>query len=371
MNPLLENSRLKPMLHDNRINRWASTKARLFAVFCAFFLLFGAAAPVVAQDDARDAETTKKVLELIREGNKQYDDEKYQAAYDSYTEAYDLYPDPAILVRLGKTAEKLGKKREAANYYGKYIKANPRDPTSQKLEARLPELKKGLKPLVKVTSTPEGATVYFGEVSETNKVGQTPVEAEPEPGKVKVIVTKEGYENETRNLDVSEGSTTEVPVELEEAPEAQSSSDGEEEPDEGAGLVEEPDADQDDPAEPRQTDTTDLGVWGWGTTGVGVALIGTGAAFAIMSQSRESDVNNYDKRAPGATRSELDDLKAESESYYNTSVGLFVAGGVVTATGVGILTYHFLTAEKGQKSAVRFNGGVTTDGGWVGLSGRF
>ncbi|MGM0557506.1 MAG: PEGA domain-containing protein [Myxococcota bacterium] len=354
------------MLHDNRIDRWTSSKARLFSVFCAFFLLFGAAAPVVAQDDGRDAETTKKVLQLIREGNKQYDDEKYEAAYESYTQAYDLYSDPAILVRLGKTAEKLGEKRAAVNYYTKYIAVNPEDQTAKQLEKRLPELKKGLKPLIKIASTPDGATVYIGEVSDENKVGQTPVEVEPVPGKITIIVTKEGYRDATRTPEVSEGTTTELSVELEEAPDTEPRADAGED----APLVEDPGASQ-GTSQQREADTTDLSVWGWGTAGVGVALIGTGAAFAIMSQSRESDVNNYDKRAPGANSSDLEALKSESESYYNTSVGLFVAGGVVAATGVGILTYHFLTAEERQESAVRFNGGVMSDGGWVGLSGRF
>lgn len=356
------------MLYDNRIDRWASSRARLFSVICAFFFVFGALAPAVAQDKQGE-ESTKKVLELIREGNKQYENEKYETAYESYTEAYELYPDPAILVRLGKTAEKLGKKRAAANYYGKYIEANPKDQTAQQLKKRLPELKKGLAPLIKVTSTPDGASVYFGEATEDNKIGETPVESEATAGTVTVIIEKDGYATVERSLDVSEGSTTELPVELKSAePKAKTDEQTDDQTEEPAlvdGPSGEPDMTQAD------TDSTDLGVWGWGTTGVGVALLGTGATFAVLSQSRESDVNNYDKRAAGANRDELASLKEEADSYYNTSVGLFVAGGVVTATGIGILTYHFLSADNGQQSAVRFNGGVTSKGGWVGLSGKF
>jgi tetratricopeptide (TPR) repeat protein len=358
------------MHHDNRINRWVSSRARLFTSILALFFALGLASPVTAQD--RDPETAEKVLDLIREGNQQYDDENYQAAYDNYTEAYELYPDPAILVRLGKTCEKLGKKREAVKYYSRYIKKNPKDQTARKLEKRMPELRKGLKPLIEVTSEPDGASVYLGDVSEDTKVGTTPVDVEPEPGSVTVIITKEGYAKVERELDVVEGSTTELPVELEEADE-EPIADADETDEDDAAFVEAPDDDgpETTPRETADTDTTNLGVWAWGTTGVGVALLGTGAIFAIQSQSLENDVNTYDKRAPGASQSELEDLKEQSNSTYSTSVGLFVAGGVVTATGVGILVYHLLSADKGQQSAVRLNGGVMPEGGWVGFSGRF
>ena len=343
---------------------------RLMASFIALTFVVGAAAPVIAQEK-EGSETTKQVLELIRQGNEQYDEENYQAAYDNYTEAYELYPDPAILVRLGKTAEKLGKKREAVKYYTRYIKKNPKDQTAQKLQKRMPELRKGLAPLIEIESTPEGATVYLGEVTEENKVGTTPVDVEPEPGNVTVIVTKEGYEDVRRELDVAEGSTTELPVELEESEGQARAETDTDESDEDATLIEEPGPESSSAQKTSDTDSTNMGVWAWGTTGVGVALLGTGAAFAIMSQSLENDVNTYDKRAPGANPDDLEGLKEDANSAHSTSVGLFVAGGVVTATGVGILAYHLLSSDKGDESAVRFNGGVNQNGGWVGLSGRF
>ena len=325
-----------------------------------------------------DEKKTKKVLQLIRSGNDHYDNEEYEKAYGKYTEAYDLYPDPALLVRLGKTAEKLEKYRDAVMYYQKYIDANPKDQTARNLSKRLPDLKEKLPPLIRVESEPAGASIYRGEVTEANKLGETPGEVEVEPGKVTIIITKEGYSKVTKRLEVEKGSTTTLPVDLEEAEEGRkvAETDAEESDRDvdtlpGDDEVGEP-ADLDEPSEGKSD--TNLAVWGYSTLGVGVATLATGTVFAVLTQGAESDVNNYDKRAPGASRSELQDLKDQANSYYRASVVSFVAGGVLTATGAGILTYHFLTAEDdGSKEAsIRLNGGVMPgSGGWVGLSGRF
>ena len=69
-----------------------------------------------AQGDLDD-ETKKRVLGYVKGANDFYKEERYAESLKLYQEAYALYPNPALLYRMGQAAEKSGDLRGAITYY--------------------------------------------------------------------------------------------------------------------------------------------------------------------------------------------------------------------------------------------------------------
>ena len=273
----------------------------------ALMVVMALAAPAFAQDS--DRETAEKVLLIVKNANDEFDRGEYDDALRLYQEAYDLYPEAVLLYRIGVAAEKTGDTRRAVEAYEAYVDASAEDdPTARKLAEEIPKLRATLPPRVTVETTPAGAGVYLDSL-DSEPLGVTPGTFELPGNEVELIVRLEGYSVERRELSLENGEEETVTLELEELQRLATT----------------------DPEEPPPTDDTDslnLAIWGWAATGLGVALLGTGATFAILSSSATNDVNTYDKRAPDATRAELDSLKETATSRYKTSVATFIAGGV-------------------------------------------
>lgn len=310
--------------------------------------LISFSAPVAAQ--GADRETAQKVLMLVKNANDEFDRAEYDDALRLYQEAYDIYPNTVLLYRIGLSAEKTGETRRAIEAYSAYVEAAPEgDTTAEKLGDVIPKLRATLPPRITVNSTPEGADVHLGSL-ESDPVGTTPGTFELSKNTVELIVRLDGYRVERRVVELQNGEDDIVDVELSER----------------KGLVS---GEETSPVEPADTDSSSLAIVGWTTTGIGVALLGTGALFAGLSSSKTNEVNSYDKRAPGASRDELESLKDTATSQHKTSVATFIAGGVVTGVGVAILLVDMLSDDGEQ--AVRPTFGVGHDGAFVGVGGRF
>ncbi|MFP4596958.1 MAG: PEGA domain-containing protein [Persicimonas sp.] len=298
--------------------------------------------------DEEDKEVARKVLGLIRKGNAAYEEENYEQAYSTYEEAYDVYPDPAFLVRLGRTAEKLDQPKVAIGHYEEFIRLMPDDETSEKLSARIDEIRTPDRVKVTIKSNPEGANVYLGEES-AEPVGTTPVDVELEPGTQTVSLEREGYEPQTRSVEIASPMSRPITFDL-QAQSVADNNDGYTAADEGAFAAD---------------------VVGWSTLGAGVASLATSGVFLILKSSAEDDVNSYDKRAPGASPEELADLKSDANSHYDTAIVTGIAGGVLVATGAGFLGYHYMGAEPEEEASLKINAGFDAEAAWLGVNGRF
>lgn len=315
-------------------------RAMVLAVVSASLLLGGSA---YAQGESQK-ENAAKVLRLVKDANDEFDRGEYDDALALYQEAYGLYPDSVLLYRIALSAEKAGNTRLAIESYQGFVDAaKSDDATAQKVKERIAELKATLPPRVTVTSNPPGATVKSGG----QVLGETPNEFDLQAGNVELTISLKGYDDQTMNLALENGGTETVAVTLVETAVANPT-----------------------PIEPGSTsEGPSLGTYGWIATGVGVALLGTGATFAVLSSSAANDVNDYDKRAAGASREELDSLKEKADSRYSTSVAFFVAGGIVTAAGATLVVIDMLTDK--PETAWIPNIGVSGDGAFVGVSTRF
>lgn len=326
-------------------------------------LMFLAPASVVAQDDTGsersvDKETAKEVLKLLRSGKKSYKAEDYQAAYDKFTKAYEMWPRPAILVRLGRTAEELGKSREAIDHYEAFLEEKPDAKIASKIEKKVEKLKASAVVLVSLRSQPGGAEVYLGS-ADGERLGRTPLETEVEPGERTFLFRAEEYQDAERTVNVS-GDEQTVSVEM-EAEKSQ--------PDTFAKATTD--------TEPTQSAPSTKGVatFGWISTLVGIAGVGTGAAFTAMQGQVVEDVNKFNRGVQGASRSKLESMKEDAQSHYRMSLIAYSAGGALGAVGIGMLTYHFLSkgSANADKSTASLTpgGGMTPGGGWAGFRIRF
>lgn len=308
-------------------------------------------------DGANSQDVAGRVLALIREANDLFSAGQYHEAQVKYTEAYELYPDPAILVRLGKTAEKQGQEEKALEYYKEFIRLLPDDPASVEVSAAIARLEQVDAAELSVVSDPAGGEIFLNDDAETVQ-GTTPATLTLAPGAYTVRVTLEGHEAASKQVELVAGAKDEVTLGLKKA------------------AVPEPIAQPTpvEPAQPAASDSMHLDIYGWSALGLGVATLATSGVFYSMALSGEDDVNSYDKRKTGASREELQRMKDDVNSDYDITLVTGIIGGVFAAAGAGLLTYHYLTVREDRNPpaiAWELGAGADTERAWVGIHGSF
>ena len=93
-----------------------------------------------------------------------------------------------------------------------------------------------------------------------------------------------------------------------------------------------------------------LRVIGIGTAGIGVALIGTGALFALSSSSKSNDLEAY-ARGGGAWGPDQSTTFDDGKSAATVANVLFVTGAVALVAG-GVLTVLGFTARRASTTAI-------------------
>lgn len=338
------------------------------ALLFSCLLLAGAAAPTVlwAQEEQQEEEgSSGDALSLLRAGNDAFEAGQYMEAYDYYSQAYELFPESTILYRMGQSAQELLRIRVAISHYEAYLEtADDEERKARINDELLPALRAQIPATVTVATEPEGAIAYLVMNKQEIYLGPTPDKFEVYPGQVEILVRLEGYQDGNWEGDVEPDSTHEVAVELVEAMEAEL-------------PVPDTDAIEEQPlvaqgALDDQSGGASLAVLGWSTTGMGVALLATGGVLSFMQADATKNANEYNKRADGASRDELESLKDKANSFYRGARGTYIAGGILTAAGVGILTYEILKSDKTDSNSLSFEGGISPRGeGFVGVRGRF
>lgn len=100
-------------------------------VIVAVALLAGVfAAPARADREAR-------ARQLYGEGEKAYQANDYQRAYDDFKQAYVLSQEPALLYDVASALQGLGRPHDAAEALRTYLKQVPNDPDRPKIEKRI------------------------------------------------------------------------------------------------------------------------------------------------------------------------------------------------------------------------------------------
>lgn len=300
-----------------------------------------------------DEETAKEVLKLLKSGKKSYKAENYEEAYGKFEEAYDKWPKAPIQARLGKAAEQLGNDSKALEHYRIYLEEKPDGEMADDIKANMTALAEKTPAVVKIDSNPSGATVYSGG-AEGTKLGTTPLETEVEAGERTFLFKNEGYESTARTLELTGGEQQSVSVKLTETTE-------EPEP------LAEPGGASD--VGGASTGNSGMASWGWISSGVGLAGLGTGVAFTILKDNEIENANDAN------TRVKFEAAKDSANDHHRRSLIAYSVGGSLTAVGAGLLLSHYLskgsTTGRAANRDFQIGLGITPEGSWAGVRGEF
>lgn len=172
-------------------------------------------APTAQADDRADDRAA--AAQLIREGNALLDEDRPSEALKRFSEAYDLFGSPTILMSIAEAYLKLGNDVRAAEYYQRFLEEKT-PTTAAKLvilaEQRLEELAAELA-IVKLETSVEGALVSIGD----DPIGETPLPPQYlRAGSYRIGATKDGHVPFSVNVDLNSGETRTVALALEPVP---------------------------------------------------------------------------------------------------------------------------------------------------------
>src|SRR5262249_10779976 len=80
---------------------------------------------------------------LFDEGKRLFEQHHYAAAVQSYLQAYEMYPLPALFINVAQAYEKMGRIEDAIRYYDRYLAA-PHPAQRARFRARRDQLARSL-----------------------------------------------------------------------------------------------------------------------------------------------------------------------------------------------------------------------------------
>jgi hypothetical protein len=298
-------------------------------VLAAVCVVSGAA---YAGDDSNLAEARR----LYNEAKKAMTEKRYKDAATAFEGASNIKAHAVALYTAAQAWELASEPARAADAYARAL-STPQlsDSQAKRSGERLEDLQKQLG--VVVVSGKDGTRVRLDDHSEF----EVPAKLHGKPGSHELAITRADGSTETKKVDLSAGATAEVDAEAKPEPEAK-----EEEPEKEVKLSE--------PAKHPVEVSTSEGPWktiGYVTLGAGVAALAGGALLGMSAKDAEDTYKN------SPTRATYDHAKG-LESKTNI---MFIAGGVLTAGGVGLLIWGGpkKSKEKAVDTALRIEVGPT------------
>lgn len=303
---------------------WAASRhalATLGALFCL------SASPGAFADDGSAKEEARR---LYNEAKKAMSDKNYQQAALAFEGASMLIPHAVALYTAAQAWELAGSPARAADAYTLALDT-PKlsDAQAQRSRERLTDLQKQLGVLV--VAGPPGVRVRIADHMEL----EPPARLHGAPGEQTVSVIRPSGATETRRVVLSAGESTKFDTEEGKAEEAAEAT-----PEPNTVPLSEPQK------KPIVVETQPKSPWrtiGYFTTGAGLAALGGGALLGLSAKDAEETY----KAAP--TRETLDHARG-LESKTNI---MFIAGGVLTAAGVGLLVWESTKKKESPPSESR------------------
>jgi tetratricopeptide (TPR) repeat protein len=135
---------------------------------------------------AATPEEMARAREHFAAGRTHYDLKEYEPALAAFKDAYRFVQDPVFLFNIAQCHWKLGREREAVDFYKSYLRRAPNAPNRPEVERRVQELEAAIKahPAPPLTPPREPVTPAPGAPA----VAPPPV---PEPAVVPPVVTAE------------------------------------------------------------------------------------------------------------------------------------------------------------------------------------
>jgi tetratricopeptide (TPR) repeat protein len=282
-------------------------------VLCTMLGASAAHAQATTDDPARREEAKARYAQ----GAAAYRAGQFDEAVELFLTADRLAPSPALSFNVARAYEKLEQPARALEHYRAYLRrgAEPRHETA--VRARVSELEGVLKARgvqqLSVLSEPSGAHVLV----DGRPAGTTPWTEELAPGEHVVRITKDGFAEERRDVELDATRALDVTVVL--APAAPS-----------AGALP---PTTNVPLEPVEESGT-FRPGPWVTMGLGgAALVGAGVFELLRSSAADAA-----KDTPQTRFADYEDRYDRAQSHQTTARVLAVSGGVLVLAG-GVWAY--------------------------------
>lgn len=177
------------------------TRVLIVRSLCAIAIVFSVA--TVRADSTADEADVR-----FERGNTLYRAGRLPEALAEYFTSNRLAPNRNVVFNIARTYEAMRRFEEAYRYYAEYISletdSSEKAIAEQKLGAIAPEVA-----LVKIDSTPLGATVYLDRKNLGTR-GQTPIVLAATEGKHTIILEHPGYEPATVEVEMTRGGSVTV-----------------------------------------------------------------------------------------------------------------------------------------------------------------
>jgi len=287
----------------------------------------------------------------------QNDPPNYQDAYYQFKLAFEKSNSWKVLGNLGLCSVKLERDGEALAYYDDYLKRGGKGINKDEREAieRDMLLIRGNTATVELSSNPEEADVVDVRSGATAP-GQT---YSISPAK-KVLLLRAGSHALTATnkdgrqlrweVSLTPGKSVSHLFDF-AAPEPQP------QPKEPDAIKTGSDTGQPPPPPPPVTESSGgigtLRIVGLVTSGVGLALLGTGIVFGSQVKSKEDEADKLCNNPEMMCKDPAEQLYNEAEAMAKTANWLYVSGGVVTAVGIGLVIFGG-PSSKAQASSKPF-----------------
>ncbi|MBS1120851.1 MAG: TonB-dependent receptor [Deltaproteobacteria bacterium] len=162
---------------------------------------------IARADEAADREEARKEFTAGQAADRQKD---WQLAIEHYLRANDLLPHPNAMFNIATDYERLGKLREAAVWYQRYVDAAQDSPDRDRVVRTLRELSARSGTLT-IRSIPSGARVLVDGAF----VGVTPYSGPAKGGGHRIVLESEGQRTE-RNVKIEYGEPAMLDVTLQD-----------------------------------------------------------------------------------------------------------------------------------------------------------
>lgn len=188
--------------------------ARLLpAVLAVVFALAGPTAPtpVLAQDDMERAKAA------FEEGKRQYDEQKYEAAAESFKDAYEFSDRDELLYNIGQAYRRAEQLEKAEQYFQRYLEAKPDAQNAEEVVQKVVEIQEKLASrmaTIRVKTDVDGRSVFVDD--EEKPRCETPCNISVQPGERLVRIGGEGTVPVERTVAVESADSKKLDVQVEE-----------------------------------------------------------------------------------------------------------------------------------------------------------
>lgn len=270
---------------------------------------------VAQESEASEAERAA-ARGLAEAGFKAFESGDYALALDRFQSAEEIYHALPHLLFMARSQEKLGRLVDARAMFKRITEETLADDAPQAFKDAQtaaaeegPALDARIAHLTVIVSGDASRVKAFEINGVDMGVDQLGTAVDVDPGELTVELIPDAGEPTVGTIELAEGATDEIRLELKPAPVGDVSGPEEEE---GGSIVP-----------------------GVVVLGVGVVGVGVGAVTGLMALGKASDLNDACPENPCPTENQS--LKDDAETFSTISTISFIAGGVLVAAGVTLL----------------------------------